>query len=203
MNLAISLALKLKLNHDAGNPDMNTRFGGICKRIWWSCCMRDSLISIAMRRPVFIKEEDYDVPMLTLDDFKIAALPENVSCIPMDCVLAQDVDCQRQLAEICIEKAKLCRSITHILETSYTASKNLQSSVTEEGNTVVEVMLRPKVPGPDLQQLNICHEELQKWRAELPTPAQQEFPSQNDPLVRNPVLSIHSAMLHLIFYMAL
>lgn len=42
------------------------------KRVWWSCIIRDSIMSLAMRRPTFIKRDsfDFDSDCLTTDDFQ-------------------------------------------------------------------------------------------------------------------------------------
>ena len=40
------------------------------RRVWWSCFARDRLLSLAWGRPSIIKEEDFDVPPLSEDDFK-------------------------------------------------------------------------------------------------------------------------------------
>jgi hypothetical protein len=203
VHLAISLALKLKLNDSNGHPDLKAQFKGICKRIWWACCMRHSLIAAAMRRPVYIKEEDYDIPMLTLDDFDIVALPDNVSCIPMDCSVARNLDQQRQLAELCIQRARVCQLINRISETAYIASTNQQAVAAEEQSPVAETMPRTREPGTNLQQLIACHGELQQWLDGLPTASQRGISSQNESVDQDPVLCVHRDLLHMIFYAAL
>ena len=70
--------------------------------------MRDRLIALGMRRPTRIKDQDADVPMLTMDDFEITAIPDSISCVPASCQFARNVEKQRELAVMCVEKAKLC-----------------------------------------------------------------------------------------------
>lgn len=77
--------------------------------------MGDRLIALGMRRPTRVKDEDYDVPTLTEDDFEIEPLPDHISIISRECTLARDVEVQRGLAQMCIAKAKLCLCISHVL----------------------------------------------------------------------------------------
>ena len=77
--------------------------------------MRDRLIALGMRRPTRIKDEDYDVPMITLEDFEIEAIPESITCVLPECTIARDTEKQRQLAILCIQKAKLCLCISNVL----------------------------------------------------------------------------------------
>lgn len=119
MGVAISLAHTIGLHRNPENSDMEPRKKKLWKRIWWSCFMRDRLIALGMRRPTRVKDEDYDVPMLVEDDFEIAALPEHITVVPRECTLARDVGAQRELAQMCIAKAKLCLCISHVLSAQY------------------------------------------------------------------------------------
>ena len=62
--------------------------------------MRDRLVALGMRRPTRVKDEDYDVPMLTENDFEIAVLSESNTIISQDCSLIRDIDAQRELARM-------------------------------------------------------------------------------------------------------
>jgi hypothetical protein len=81
--------------------------------------MRDRLIALGMRRPTRVQGEDYDVPMLTEDDFEIAPLSEYITVAPRECTLARDIEAQRELVQMCIAKAKLCLCISHVLSAQY------------------------------------------------------------------------------------
>ena len=75
MGVATSVAHTIGLHRNPENTNLDPKRAKLWKRIWWSTYMRDRLIALGMRRPTRIKTEDFDVPMLTLDDFEICASP--------------------------------------------------------------------------------------------------------------------------------
>lgn len=156
--------------------------------------MRDRLIALGMRRPTRIKSEDFDVPMLTMDDFEIAPIPETITCIPADCRVARDVDLQRQLAIMCIEKARLCLCISHVLSKQYCVLNNNHGLQ----NDRTTMMLLPKKLDPATSEVKTCDEELQKWVAELPEEAQY-----SDKLTGVGAIDLARSLLHMVFFTTL
>lgn len=111
------------------------------RRIWWSCVMRDRQIGLGMSRLIRIKDEDFDVPMLEEGDFDIDVLADNTIISPEDCPMLYDVGMQQELAEMCVQKAKLYVLVGHVLQTVQSfqiATKNGSHSVASiiEGNLV-------------------------------------------------------------------
>jgi hypothetical protein len=147
-----------------------------------------------MRRPTRIKAEDFDVPMLTLDDFELVAIPETVSCVPADCHLARDVDKQRDLAIMCIEKAKLCLCISHVLSTQYCVLNNNQGMA----NDRTTMMLLPKKGNSEICEVETCDDELQRWLDELPQAARHR-----DTLTGHRSIDLHRSLLHMVFFSTL
>lgn len=194
MGVATSVAHTIGLHRNPDKTNMDTKRVKLWKRIWWSTYMRDRLIALGMRRPTRIKTEDFDVPMLTLDDFELTALPDNLSCLPPNCRIAKDVDMQRQLAIMCIEKAKLCLCISHVLSKQYCVLNNNQGLL----NDRTTMMLLPKKLDPETSEVKACDEELQKWVNELPPEAQY---SEN--LSGDDALDLHRALLHMVFFTTL
>ncbi|KAF2735243.1 hypothetical protein EJ04DRAFT_492095 [Polyplosphaeria fusca] len=194
MGVATSVAHTIGLHRNPIKTNMDTKRTKLWKRIWWSTYMRDRLIALGMRRPTRIKSEDFDVPMLTLDDFEIAAIPDSISCLPPDCRVARDADMQRQLATMCIEKAKLCLCISQVLSKQYCVLNNNQGLL----NDRTTMMLLPKKLDPETSEVKTCDEELQKWVNELPSEAQySDTPSGNS------CLDLHRALLHMVFFTTL
>ncbi|OCL06484.1 hypothetical protein AOQ84DRAFT_390161 [Glonium stellatum] len=194
MGVATSVAHTIGLHRNPDKSNMDSKRTRLWKRIWWSTYMRDRLIALGMRRPTRIKTEDYDVPMLTLDDFDIAPIPDTVTCIPLDCRVAKDVDMQRQLAIMCIEKAKLCLCISHVLSKQYCVLNNNQGLL----NDRTTMMLLPKKLDPDKCEVKACDEELQKWVDELPEEAKYSDTSSGDDCI-----DLHCALLHMVFFTTL
>lgn len=169
MGVAISLAHTIGLHRNPENSTMEPHKKKLWKRIWWSCFMRDRLVALGMRRPTRVKDEDYDVPMLEEDDFEIEVLSENNNIISEDCTLMRDVAAQRELAQMCIAKAKLCLCISHVLSAQYSVLVRHQGMQGQEGNTRASVMLFPKKLD-QTDEVQRCDVELSEWVAEL-TPA--------------------------------
>lgn len=167
MGVAISLAHTIGLHRNPETSNMEPQKKKLWKRIWWSCFMRDRLIALGMRRPTRVKDEDYDVPMLTEDDFEIAPLADHISIIPQDCGLARDVVAQRELAQMCIAKAKLCLCISHVLSAQYSVLVRCQGMQGAEGTTRSSVMLFPKKLD-QTGEVQDCDRELSQWVSELP-----------------------------------
>jgi hypothetical protein len=194
MGVATSVAHTIGLHRNPDNTNLDTKRVKLWKRIWWSTYMRDRLIALGMRRPTRIKTEDFDVPMLTLDDFEIAPLPDSITCLPADCRIARDVDAQRQLAIMCIEKARLCLCISHVLSKQYCVLNNNHGLQ----NDRTTMMLLPKKLDPETSEVKICDEELQNWVSELPEEAKYtEKPSGEA------AIDLARSLLHMVFFTTL
>jgi hypothetical protein len=194
MGVATSVAHTIGLHRNPDNTNLDVKRVKLWKRIWWSTYMRDRLIALGMRRPTRIKTEDFDVPMLTMDDFEISAIPENITCIPADCRVARDVNVQRQLAIMCIEKARLCLCISHVLSKQYCVLNNNHGLQ----NDRTTMMLLPKKLDPETSEVKTCDEELQKWVSELPEEAQY-----TDKPSGEAAIDLAKSLLHMVFFTTL
>jgi hypothetical protein len=200
MGVAISLAHTIGLHRNPENSNMDLRKKKLWKRIWWSCFMRDRLIALGMRRPTRVKDEDYDVPMLTESDFEIAPVAEHITVIPRECALARDVDSQRKLAQMCIAKAKLCLCVSHVLSAQYSVLVRCQGMQGVEGATRSSVMLFPKKLD-QTDEVRNCDLELSQWIAELPEACQysNELSTGNSA----PSLFVNRALLNMAYFTTL
>ncbi|KNG51365.1 cutinase transcription factor 1 alpha [Stemphylium lycopersici] len=194
MGVATSVAHTIGLHRNPDNTNLDSKRVKLWKRIWWSTYMRDRLIALGMRRPTRIKTEDFDVPMLTLDDFELSPLPDNITCLPANCRVARDVDAQRQLAIMCIEKARLCLCISHVLSKQYCVLNNNHGLQ----NDRTTMMLLPKKLDPETSEVKACDEELQKWVSELPEEAKY-----TDKPSGVPAIDLARSLLHMVFFTTL
>lgn len=201
MGLAASFAQTLGLNRDPARSSMSTKRQRQWKRVWWSCVMRDRLIALGMRRPTRIKAEDSDVPMLTLDDFEILALPVDLSCISHVCLLARDVEMQSSLARACIEKAKLCVCVSHVLAAQYSVPE--PGSLSDEGTTKTVAALLPKKMDPERSEVKACHRELQHFYETLPHDTQWHAIDDAGLSPEQAPLIVNRALLHMIYFTTL
>ena len=147
MSIAMSLENKIGLHR---NPEksllMDPARQRLWKRIWWSIYMRDRLIALGLRRPTRIENGDFDVSMLTLDDFEVRIAPDINSCISR-CEIMRDIEMQRQLAVICIEKAKLCIVVSNVLSVQYSVFYKNHGELSEGGCARGNMTLVAKTPG--------------------------------------------------------
>lgn len=204
MGIAVSLSHTIGLHR---NPEKSSAMDEprkkLWKRIWWSTYMRDRLVALGMRRPTRIKTADFDVPMLNISDFESAVLPEGPSCIPAECKLLRNLDMQKKLAVMCIESAKLCVCMSHVLSVQYSVLNNNHGVVNDEGSTKTTVRLVAKKLEPGVNEVQTCDKELQQWRDELPQEALYVAPTWQDVDAGNESVVLNRSLLHMIYYATL
>ncbi|KXT15164.1 hypothetical protein AC579_7936 [Pseudocercospora musae] len=204
MGIAVSLSHTIGLHR---NPEksaaMDSNRKKLWKRIWWSTYMRDRLVALGMRRPTRIKNADFDVPMMDPSDFEDAVLPEGPSCIPADCKILRDREVQKQLAIMCIEKAKLCVCMSHVLSVQYSVLNNNHGVLSEEGSTKTTVHLVARARDPETTEVQTCDRELQQWRDELPEEAKYVIPNWHDVDSGKESMVLNRSLLHMIYYATL
>ena len=204
MGIAVSLSHTIGLHR---NPEKSAAIDParkrLWKRIWWSTYMRDRLVALGMRRPTRIKNADFDVPMLELSDFESAVIPEGPSCVPTDCKLLRDLEMQKQLNIMCIESAKLCICMSHVLSVQYSVLNNNHGVVSEQGSTKTTVHLVAKRLDPEQNEVQTCNNELERWKSELAEEAQYVVPSWSDVDAGNDAIVLNRSLLHMIYFATL
>ncbi|EEY17984.1 cutinase transcription factor 1 beta [Verticillium alfalfae VaMs.102] len=161
MGVAISLAHTIGLHRNPATTSMPLRKQKLWKRIWWSCFMRDRLVALGMRRPTRIKDEDYDVPMLTENDFEIELLAEENHAVPAECTLVRDIAMQQELASMCVAKAKLCICISHMLKAQY--SVLIRDKMRPDNTVNSTMMLFPNKKLDNFESVTSVDLELMAW----------------------------------------
>ncbi|KEF63221.1 uncharacterized protein A1O9_01198 [Exophiala aquamarina CBS 119918] len=124
--VATSLAHATRLTHNPDGFKLPQRVKSLRKRLWWCCFMRDRLLSLGMSRPMRIRDGDFDVPLLTIDDFE-CDIP-TVTCsrtseYPINTYIRPslfDKSVSTKLAQIFISNVKLCVNIGAIFSVQYT-----------------------------------------------------------------------------------
>lgn len=196
MGVAISLAHTIGLHRNPDNGTMPPRKQRLWKRMWWSCFMRDRLIALGMRRPTRIKDEDFDVPMLSESDFEIEVLPDDNKLLLPECTVIRNTDMQRELAEMCVQKAKLCVLISHMLKAQYSV---LIRDRLQPERTNTTMMLFPNKSLDNLEAVHQVDRELAAWATALPPSCQYR------PLVRADIesgrstIAVQRNLLHMVY----
>jgi hypothetical protein len=194
MGVSLSLAHTIGLHRDPGNSRMDARRQRMWKRIWWSTYTRDRLIALGMRRPMRVKDDDCDVPMLTLDDFEFHPFsPEIVSMVGNSEIL-QDVSHQKELALMFIEKAKLCLCVSHVLSAQYSVLSHKFGGTME-----TTMMLVPKKSAAETFEVRRCDQELEDWLAHLPAEIQYAPAAPAKLSEAQEVLHSHRALLKMVY----
>lgn len=194
MGVSLSLAHTIGLHRDPGNSRMDHRRQRMWKRIWWSTYTRDRLIALGMRRPMRVKDDDCDVPMLTMDDFEFQPFSPEVVRMVGDSEILQNVNYQRQLASMFIEKAKLCLCVSHVLSAQYSVLSHKFG-----GSMETTMMLVPKKSTAETFEVRRCDQELEDWVANLPVETQY-MPSGVSKLPEaQEVLHSHRALLKMVY----
>lgn len=194
MGVCLSLALTIGLHRDPANSGMDVRRKRLWRRIWWCAYTRDRLIALGMRRPMRIKDDDCDVLMLSLDDFEFKAFASEVVSMVGSCELLRNVNHQKQLALMFIEKAKLCLRIGHVLSTQYSVLSHKFGGTSE-----TTMMLVPKKSASVTFQVRGCDAELEYWEAKLPAEIQYQPPSARNLCEEDDVLHVHRALLRMVY----
>ncbi|KAF7713333.1 Cutinase transcription factor 1 beta [Penicillium ucsense] len=194
MGVSLSLAHTIGLHRDPGNSRMELRRQRMWKRIWWSTYTRDRLIALGMRRPMRVKDDDCDVPMLTLDDFEFHSFSPEIVKMVGNSEILQNVSHQRELALMFIEKAKLCLCVSHVLSAQYSVLSHKFGGTME-----TTMMLVPKKSTAETYEVRRCDQELEDWRANLPMETRYS-PSEGAKLSEaQEVLHSHRALLKMVY----
>ncbi|KAK2602255.1 hypothetical protein N8I77_008804 [Diaporthe amygdali] len=196
MGVAISLAHTIGLHRNPDNGTMTPRKQKLWKRMWWSCFMRDRLIALGMRRPTRIKDEDFDVPMLSESDFEIEVLPDDNHLLPSDCTMIRNTDMQRELAEMCVQKAKLCVLISHMLKAQYSV---LIRDRLQPERTNTTMMLFPNKSLDNLEAVQQVDRELAGWATALPPSCQYRSLVRADIEAGRSTVAVQRNLLHMVF----
>lgn len=194
MGVSLSLAHTIGLHRDPGNSRMDVRRQRMWKRIWWSTYTRDRLIALGMRRPMRVKDDDCDVPMLTLDDFEFQTFSPEIVKMVGNSEILQNVSHQRELALMFIEKAKLCLCVSHVLSAQYSVLSHKFGGTME-----TTMMLVPKKSTAESFEVRRCDQELEDWLANLPVETQYSPSGVSKLAEADEVLHSHRALLKMVY----
>lgn len=103
-----------------------------------------------------VKEDDCDVPILTLDDFEFHPSSLEVVNIVGNSEILQNIRYQRELALMFIEKAKLCLCVSHVLSAQYFVLDHSLGGIIETTMTSV-----PKMSNADTFNMRHCNKKLE------------------------------------------
>lgn len=150
-----------------------------------------------MRRPLKIKDQDINLPLLTVDDFDTR--PINTSVDPLkDSPFLTDKSIRKTLADICIAQVNLLLCIGRIIQTLYHL-RSFGGSSTE-----AIILYKPKTLHINADQIAVLQNDLDWWYRNLPVScwlSTSATGGEPDGTVED-ALFIHRSVLRMIFLMA-
>jgi hypothetical protein len=170
LDTAISFAYRIGLHRITEQSKLNLKRKGLLKRIWWSCFIKDRLVALEARGPIGIQDDDYETPMLILEDFNIEAISSNNCIISSECTLIRDTTMQTDLAKMCVAKANLCLCIGRIISVQYPLLSR-DYNAPRKGGLSANSSLTPSPRKSDRdheEKVQCCDSELSDWLNNLP-----------------------------------
>lgn len=197
MGLGLSMTRVIGLHRDPASLRISSKAKRQRKRLWWSYFIRDRLLGLGLRRPARIRPDECNVPMLTLDDFETEPVCGEVATLLGGWALPQDAEATKTLAVTCVELAKLCLCIGHILLSQY--------SVLGDQPARSNYMVLPRKTPEQVQELAKCDEELSEWLQTLESCSRHTahpVKSQHRTSILAKAVSVHTASLYMIYLTA-
>lgn len=197
--VAVSLAQRIGLNRNpTGCKTMSDSRRRLLKRLWWSCYMYDRLIALSLQYPTRIDDEDFDVPMLSDDDFKDIKALEHSCSLHHSCISQEKLQ-QPYIANISIARAKLCVAIGRVIQAQYSVVFNVKII----GSTATRnMMLAPNKSLNNIHNVNTIYSELCTWAEQLPECCRYQRP-QHGSFDTGKVAIIQRTMLQMEFETAM
>ena len=184
---AFTFAHSIGLHLDTDHAQLDEKSRKLRRRLWWSCYIREHVVAMGLGRPSRLTF--YNVPMLGIDDFEIAELSEDVTAIALQCPVARDLTRQRQLATLCIEKARLCVCIRRVVSAMCASRRHGQESLAHSDSDICS-------------KIDFCARELDSWAAVLPKEAAYTISGQGMYALEDRCLILSKATLHMIYFAA-
>ncbi|KXJ87867.1 fungal-specific transcription factor domain-domain-containing protein [Microdochium bolleyi] len=177
MGLALTTAHVEGLHRDLEEPQHTTKKGRLRRRIWWSCVIRDRLLGLGIRRPSRIREDEFSVERLRLDDFDISLpLPPAVAhLLAASSYAGIDPANRQRMATLCIDLSQLCITIGRILHSQYT----IASTPGRGSNHLRRAIVRPRSSKERAHSFAQCDSDLQDWFQSL-APESSYVPGPRD-----------------------
>jgi hypothetical protein len=190
---AVSMAYKIGLHRLSTSPSIKTSsLYHLRKRLWWSLFIRERSLILDQGIPWMIDENNYDVSMITIDDFCLDLKHYNLEKEDPPAVKLSDMSRRRKIAIMWIEKAKL----SVIMGRLPSISVNIP-----EGKS--GIFARPQL---QTGQLSGCHSldragiSLERWQRDVSSEIDFAGPDSPASWVGDDLLYIQCATLKLLYH---
>ncbi|KAK5054570.1 hypothetical protein LTR84_001461 [Exophiala bonariae] len=204
LGICLSLAAGIGLNVESTYDNLDVKTSRLWRRIWWSCVSRDRISCIATRKPMRIKCEETNLPVLKFKDFDTQPLTTTIALLEDSPILSGCVN-KVMLADMFMSKLSLLMIAGEIITYTHQIQR-FDSSTTEWAMFYV-----PK-PKHDLDptRLDELQNKLERWSHNLNNYCQLNYQDDDDEGESSwqasdsssAVLLVHRAALKLLYLMA-
>ncbi|OJD16056.1 hypothetical protein AJ78_03729 [Emergomyces pasteurianus Ep9510] len=194
VGISLALARRNGLHLDIASAGLDLATRRIWRRTWWILYSRDKTIPLGMRRPTRIREDDYDLDIINLDDFEFRSFPTHLRQMIKGSEVLSNPEHQRDLALLFIEKVKLCAHLHQALALQYRTPVH-DAGVTRDAR----MALVPRREATDIAQIRYHDENLEKWFANTPKETRYSPKFACELSEGEEVLHVHRAMLKLLY----
>jgi hypothetical protein len=122
--LAYDLARRMGLHREPTRTYKSAGVQRFRRRLWWSLYIRDRMITLGVRSPLRIRDDDFDVAMLTIDDLDIEPFDDDMES-GQDQPLIPNADERASTGLMCVQLAKLCVLIGKVVSSQYSTLSTL------------------------------------------------------------------------------
>ncbi|CEI63563.1 hypothetical protein FVEN_g6694 [Fusarium venenatum] len=205
MGLALTTAHIEGLHRDLEEPQQMTKKRRLRRRIWWSCVIRDRLLGLGLRRPSRIREDEFSVELLRLDDFDISAPPPPAVArlLVAPSYTGKDPVNRQRMATLCIDLSQLCITIGRILHSQYT----IASTPGGGSNYLRRAIVRPRSLKEQANSFAKCDADLQEWFQNLTSESRYVLGARDEGTataqVENSTIRLHKILLYMKYLTAI
>ncbi|KAJ5112204.1 hypothetical protein N7532_000249 [Penicillium argentinense] len=156
---AVSIAYSIGLHRDSIDRALTARQNSVRKQLWWSLYIRERTIMLDHGLPWMIDDKDYDIPMMTNEDFSLAPLIHDAESPEWDMDLEGRAS-QTRLGLLFLQRTKLATVLSQL---------GPFSIICYEWNTRSIKTQWPRLHSrtPNLEDLHDINRKLDRWWTEM------------------------------------
>ncbi|KAF2483262.1 fungal-specific transcription factor domain-containing protein, partial [Neohortaea acidophila] len=180
--ISIANSLCHNIGLQAAVAERNQKEQALWKRLRWVAYMREILVALDLQRAPQAGSMEFDIPMLTAEDFEIVAWRRGEQHLAEACLASATPTMQQEKTIICAEQAKLCLILRRLLSLHYNASQHQEhSALARQLSAFIEdtapFNLAGGLRGVTIQE---CGDALRGWEGNLAPEARWTQPSRQD-----------------------
>ncbi|VUC30732.1 unnamed protein product [Clonostachys rosea] len=160
MGIAVTKAYVIGLHRSPDQLNISPQEKRLRRRVWWCCIMRDRMLALTIRHPPRIRDNEFSVRALSLDDFDLSP-PSSalVNLFTNSRFVCPDSKEKRDLATMCVELTRLCLILGRLLRVVYTIMGSYQGG----SEYLLTGVAGPRRSQEQEKTLKKCAADLEAW----------------------------------------